>query len=145
MRFGTFVEWRGGEGKHFDAGLSAISPLGRTMFAAVAVEDLLANDVDGVEGVRRWRGGLSAKGRSLWASWDWRGDEHETGRHFFGLGLNTRAVRLAGIVDDDEGWTVEARVQVRERIVGGGITRPDQGPETRFATFEAGSPARRIR
>jgi hypothetical protein len=145
VKLGTFAEVRGGDGTKFDAGLSAFAPVGRMLHVAFAVEDLLANDVDGAEGARRLRGGVAARGPHLWLSWDWRGVEHETARHFFGLGIDARYVRLEGILDDDDGWTVEARLVFDRNVLGAGVTEPETGSGSRFATIEAGSPVQRVR
>ncbi len=145
VKFGTFVELRGGAGTHFDTGLSAFAPVGRVLNAAFAVEDLLANEVDGVDGARKLRGGVAARGPHVWLSWDWRGEEHETARHFFGLGVDAPFVRVSGILSDDEEWTVEARLVIQANALGGGVTERDTAEGSRFGTIELGSTTRRVR
>ena len=138
-RMGSAVEYRGGVKNKFDAIVGAFAPVGRNLRAAVTVEDLFRADIDGVPAQRSWRGGLAARGPSAYVSWDWRGLEHERGRNLFGLGGEVRWFEISGAVDTDGGWSAEARLIVRNRRGGGGLTEPDQGAGSRFATIEMSS------
>lgn len=142
-RLGTAFEWRGGEKNKLDATLSAFLPVGRTLRAAVAVEDLFRSEIDGVDADRSWRGGVAARGRRGWLSWDWRGLEDGPARHFLGAGIETPWFRTSGAVDDDGGWEAEARLVLGERAGGGGLVEPDAGSPSRFATLEMGGAGRR--
>lgn len=144
-RLGTSVEWRGGEERHFDAIVGAFIPLGSKLRAAAAVEDLFESDIDGVSTNRSWRGGVAARGRMGYLSWDWRGQEHETGRHILGAELDAKYLRLAGSWDDEGTWTAALRLVAGERSGGGGLTEPDEGFGSRFATIEVAASPRRVR
>lgn len=144
-RLGTALEYRGGEKNRFDATASLLWPIGRTLRAALAVEDLFESEVDGMPGRRLWRGGAAARGRSGWLSWDWRAPEGKRGRHFFGVGLDTRHFTVSGALDDDGGYEVELRLRLGERAAGGGFSEPDSGAGSRFAMVELGAPVRRVR
>ena len=138
-RLGTTLEWRGGDDKTFDAVIGAFMPLGRNLRVGGSVEDLLESDVDGESNQRSWRSGVGAYGHAGWLSWDWRGQEHETGHHIFGLGLDLRYLRLAGSYDPEGTWTAAARLVVGEHAAGVGATMPDEGFGSRFATVEFGA------
>lgn len=137
-RLGTTVEYRGGEDNTFDAVLGAFAPMGRNLRAAGAVEDLFRADVDGVPMERAWRAGLAARGRHAWASWDWRGREHERGRNLFGAGIEAGWLFLQGAVDTDGSWYAAMRLVSRERTVAGGWSEPDAAPGDRWAAIELG-------
>jgi hypothetical protein len=114
-------------------------PIGTSLRAAGAVEDLLESDVDAVSTRRSWRAGVGAVGQLGWLSWDWRGQEHETGHHVFGVGLDLTYLLLSGSWDPEGTWTAEVRLAAGQHSAGVGATLPDRGFGSRFATVEIGA------
>ncbi|MBZ0269385.1 hypothetical protein K8I85_14620, partial [bacterium] len=138
--FGSAIEWRGGEEQSFDVTLALSTRLTGALLGSIVLEDVLASDVDGVDGSRRWRGGVALRppGGEMFLAWDYdRLESLDEGRHWFALGMDRGAKYEFLVATNDLGeWSFRAGIRLGPARWGGAYLDPDGGPAIAVASIE---------
>lgn len=138
--FGSAVEWRGGENRTLDLTLALAMRLAGALRGAIVLEDAFANDVDGVEGSRRWRGGVALRppGGTMFLGWDYDALEaDDEGRHWFSFGMDRAHKYEFLLATNDLGdWSVRAGIRLGPARWGGGYVVPDAGASAAVASID---------